>query len=240
MDSFTLNKIEFDAVRRILQRFCSCSLGKALAARISPSRSPEVIGRWIEQVTQMIRAVRDVGLPPLAGVTDITDALARAHPGGGASAEDFTAIASVLEAAVNVRKYLLGLGEELTELHTLSEGVGEFAGEVAAIRSVVGPDGTVLDAASQRLAGVRREIAATSQHVRDVIYGYLHQPEVAKLLQNVTVTLHGDRYVLPVKIENRGRLPGVVHRASHSGATVFVEPNASVELNNRQIGRAHV
>jgi DNA mismatch repair protein MutS2 len=65
-----------------------------------------------------------------------------------------------------------------------------------------------------------------------VIYGYLQDPEVARLLQNVTVTLHGDRYVLPVKVENRGRLPGVVHRASNTGATVFVEPNASVELNN--------
>lgn len=233
MDSFTLNKIEFDAVRHILQRFCSCSLGKALAGRISPSRSPPVIQRWLDQVTEMIRAIRDVGLPPLAGVTDITDALGRAHPGGGASAEDFAAIASTLQAAVQVRKYLLGLGEELTELHAMAEAVGEFAGEVAAIRSVVGPDGTVLDEASQRLAGLRREIAATSQHVRDVIYGYLRQGEVAKLLQNVTVTLHGDRYVLPVKVENRGRLPGVVHRASHSGATVFVEPNASVELNNR-------
>ncbi len=233
VDSFTLNKIEFDAVRRVLQRFCSCSLGTALAGRISPSRTPGVIQRWLNQVTQMTRAIRDVGLPPLAGVTDIADALGRAHPGGGASAEDFAAIASAMEAAVHVRQYLLGLPEELDELHTLTEGVGEFTAEVAAIRSVVGPDGTVLDEASQRLAGIRREIATTSQHVRDVIYGYLHQPEVAKLLQNVTVTLHGDRYVLPVKIENRGRLPGVVHRASHSGATVFVEPNASVELNNR-------
>ena len=233
MDSFTLTKIEFDTVRRILQRFCSCSLGKALAARISPSRSPQVITKWLEQVTAMTRAVRDVGLPPLAGVTDITDALSRAHPGGGAGGEDFAAIAETLEGAISVRNYLNALPEDLSELHALAEGVGDFSGEVQAIRSVVGPDGTVLDEASQRLAGIRREIATTSQHVRDVIYGYLRQPDVAKLLQNVSVTLHGDRYVLPVKVENRGRLPGVVHRASHTGATVFVEPNASVELNNR-------
>jgi DNA mismatch repair protein MutS2 len=233
VDSFTLNKIEFDAVRRILQRFCSCSLGKALAARISPSRHPQVIQQWLDQVSQMIRALRDVGLPPLGGVTDISAALERAHPSGGASGEDFAAIASTLEGAANVRKYLHGLPEELDALHALAEGVGEFTGEVQAIRSVVGPDGQVLDEASHRLTALRREIASTSQHVRDVIYGYLRQPEVAKLLQNVTVTLHGDRYVLPVKVENRGRLPGVVHRASQSGATVFVEPNASVELNNR-------
>jgi len=233
VDSFTLDKIEFDAVRRILQRFCRCSLGRSLAGRIGPSRNPQVIQRWLEQVSQMVRAIRDVSLPPLGGVTDITAALSRARPGGGAEGADFAAIASTLEAAGNVRNYLNALPEELDCLHALAEGISEFPGEIQAIRSVVGPDGNVLDEASQRLAMIRRDIATISRHIHDVIYGYLHQPEVARLLQNVTVTLHGDRYVLPVKTENRGRLPGVVHRASQSGATVFVEPSASVELNNR-------
>ena len=116
---------------------------------------------------------------------------------------------------------------------SVGAGIGNFTGEIHAIRSIVDPDGTVCDSASERLAGVRREIAQTSQHIHDVIYGYLRQPDVAKLLQNVTVTLHGDRYVLPVKQENRGRLEGVVHRASNTGATVFVEPAACVELNNK-------
>ena len=110
--------------------------------------------------------------------------------------------------------------------------MADFTREVHAIRSIIEPDGTIADSASERLAALRREIAQTSQHIHDVIYGYLRQPEVAKLLQNVTVTLHGDRYVLPVKQENRGRLEGVVHRASNTGATVFVEPAACVELNN--------
>ncbi|MGA2266278.1 MAG: MutS2/Smr-associated SH3 domain-containing protein [Phycisphaerae bacterium] len=208
-------------------------MGKTLAARILPSRHPQVIQHWLDEVSQMTRAISDMGLPPLGGITDITDALGRAQLGGGAGAEDFAAIATTLEGAANVRAYLHGLPEELDLLHALAEGVGDFSSEVQAIRSIVGPDGTVMDQASQRLAAIRNEIASTGQHVRDVIYGYLHQPEVAKLLQNVNVTLHGDRYVLPVKVENRGRLPGVVHRASQSGATVFVEPNASVELINR-------
>jgi DNA mismatch repair protein MutS2 len=233
VDAFTLNKIEFDLVRRILARYCSTSLGKVLAARITPSRNPDVVKRWLLEVRQMGRAIREVSLPPLAGVTDITHQLERAKPGVGAGGEDFAVIAASLEGAANVRAYLNGLSEELDALCALAAGVGDFSGELAAIRSIVGPDGSILDEASRRLAALRKEIAATAQHIHDVIYGYLRQPEVAKLLQNVTVTLHGDRYVLPVKVENRGRLPGVVHRASNSGATVFVEPNASVELNNR-------
>ncbi len=233
MDSFTLRRIEFDAVRRILSEFCSCSLGKALAVRIGASRSPETVRLWLDQVTQMVRAIRDVRLPPLGGVTDITSALERATPGGPAGGEDYARIASTLEGAANVRSYLYALPEELNHLRAQADEISDFSGEIKAIRSIVGPDGEVLDGASQRLTSIRNEIANTTQHVHDVIYGYLHQPDVAKLLQNVAVTLHGDRYVLPVKATNRGRLPGVVHRESNTGATVFVEPNASVELNNR-------
>jgi len=233
VDSFTLKKTEFDAVRKILADFCSCSLGRALARRIGPSRNPETINRWLDQTSQMVAAVRDVGLPPFGGVTDISGPLERAVPGGGASGEDFAKIAAVFEGAGNVKTYLDGLDERLGLLHALAGEISDFAGEVKAIRSVVAADGSVLDEASQRLMSIRREIAATTQQIHDVIYGYLHRPEVAKLLQNVIVTLHGDRYVLPVKATNRGRLPGVVHRESNTGATVFVEPEASVELNNR-------
>ena len=233
MDPFTLSRIEFDAVRELLAGFCGTSVGKSLALRIGPSRNPAVIAHWLTQVAQMARAIREVSLPPLAGLADASAACKRTTPGGGAGGEDFAAIVSTLEALANVRGFLLGASEELTTLHELAADIGEFGAEIDAIRAVVGPDGKVLDDASERLASLRRQIAQTSAKIREVIYGYLREPEAAKLLQNVTVALHEDRYVLPVKVEYRGRLPGVVHRSSNSGATVFVEPNASVELNNR-------
>lgn len=237
MDTFTLNKVEFGAVRNILAEFCGCSLGKSLAERITPSRHPDTVRRWLEQVTQMVRVIREVGVPPFGGITDIREALDRAKPGGGADGEDFAAIVATLEGADNVKKFLENLPENFSGqkdlLVELAGQIGSFEAEIRAIRAIIEPDGTVRDDASPRLAELRRDIAATGRQIHDVIYGYLRQAEVTKLLQNPTVTLHGDRYVLPVKVENRGRLPGVVHRASGSGATVFVEPNASVELNNR-------
>ena len=233
MDSFTLDKIEFDAVRRILAGYCACSLGKVLARKITPSRNPEEVVRRLARTEQMVAAVRDVGLPPFGGVTDIRKPLSRAKPGGGAGGEDFAVIAAALEGAANVRSYLAALPEALELLRVIAGDIDEFDGEIKAVRSVLEPDGTVRDEASKRLADIRREIASTTQHIHDIIHGYLHQPEVARLLQSDTVTIHGDRYVLPVRAENRGRLPGVVHRTSNTGATVFIEPNASVELNNR-------
>jgi len=232
VDTFTLKKTEFNEVRRIVGEFCSCSLGKAMAMRLNPSRNPETIRRWLEQVSQMVEAIRDVSLPPFGGVTDIRAQLARAHPSGGASGEDFAAIAGTLEAAGNLHAWLKGLGEHLGALGELAEGIGRFDGEVKSIRSIIDADGTIRDDASERLSRIRLEIQATTRKIHDVIYGYLQNADVAKLLQTARVTLHGDRYVLPVKAENRGRLPGVVHRSSNTGATVFVEPNASVELNN--------
>ena len=232
MDSFTLEKVEFDKVRRILAGFCSCSLGRDLAERIGPSRRPETVAHWLAQTSEMVAAIRDVALPPFGGITDIRAAVARACH-GEAGGEDFAAIASALEGAENVKAYLNSLGEQFQLLHELAGQISTFQAVVKAIRSIVGPDGAVMDDASTRLGKTRRQITQLTQQIHDVIHSYLRKGEVAKLLQNVTVTLHGDRYVLPVKAENRGRLPGVVHRTSGSGATVFVEPNESVELNNR-------
>ncbi len=233
VDAFTFDKIEFNKIRRILGEFCSCTLGKALASRLNPSRNPETIDRWLRQVSQMVEAISDISLPPLAGITDIRTRLAKAVPSGGADGEDFAAIASALAGAGNLRTWLDSLPEKLDTLGELAGEVKRFDGEIKAINEVVAPDGSIMDHASDRLSRLRLEIDSTGRKIHDVIYGYLQNEEVARLLQNPMVTLHGDRYVLPVKAENRGRLPGVVHRASNTGATVFVEPNASVELNNR-------
>ena len=232
MDSFTLEKVEFDAVRRILAGFCRCSLGAAVARHIGPTTKADIARRWLAKTTEMVDAIRQVGLPPVGGVADLTEALTRATPGGHPNGDDMALIASTLEAAGLVRDYLNALPEKLELLHELAGGIGEFEREIEAIRVVVASDGSILDTASGRLNRLRQEIGRLDRQIQDVIYGYLHRPEVARLLQAQNVTLHEDRYVLPVRTENRGRLPGVVHRTSGSGATVFVEPSACVEMNN--------
>jgi len=233
VDQFTLRKIEFDGIRRILSGFCSSTIGKGLCRRIGPSRSPHIIQQWLDQTEQMIAAITSAGLPPMAGVADPGGAVARARPGGPAGGEDYAAIASFLEAATNVRRYLNALPDELDQLCRFAEQIPAFDGEIEAIRNIVAPDGAIHDSASPRLESLRRQERQLAEQVHEVMYGYLRRPEVTGLLQDSNVTLHGDRYVLPVKAGNRGRLPGVVHRASNTGATVFVEPQESVELNNR-------
>ncbi len=235
MDSFTLGKLEFDQVRRILSRFCRCRLGVALARRITPSRSPETIRHWLAQTREMTAALIAVGPPPFGGITDISDALGRAAPGRGAGGEDFAAIAATLEGCGAVRQWLAALAEDNPLLRTMGESLAAFDGEVRAIRAVVDSRGEVMDSASQRLASIRGEIDSCQLQIREVVYSFVRRRDVAQYLQSTTVQMHEERFVLPLKAEHQGRLPGLIHRTSHTGATLFVEPAACVQLNNRLV-----
>ena len=235
VDSFTLDKLEFDRIRHILARYCRCELGRGLALRIGPSRRPETVRRWLEETTQMVRAIREDGPPPFGGITDIAPAMARAAPGGGASGEDFAAIASTLEGAGAVLAWGQRLTDSVPLVKEMAGGLPGFADTVRDIRSVIDSRGQVMDSASETLSRIRRDIGATRHRIHEVIYGYVRRPEVTKILQNPIVTLHDDRFVLPVKAEHRHQLPGVVHRASQTGATLFVEPSESVEMNNELV-----
>ena len=235
MDEFTLSKLEFDRVRGVLARYCRCSLGRHLALRIGPSNRMETVGRWLNETSQMVSALRDFGLPPFGGISDITPELAKATPGGGAGGDTFSLIAATLEGAGNARAWAAALPENLELVREMALALPDFAPELAAIRGVIDARGEVMDLASETLARLRREIAASKQRIHDSIYSYIRRPEVSRILQNPVVTLHEDRFVLPVKAEHRGQLAGVVHRMSASGATVFIEPNESVELNNRLV-----
>lgn len=235
MDAFTLEKLEFDQIRQILARYCRCSLGKSLALRINPSRRPETIRQWLAQTQEMFEALREAGTPPYGGITDITEAVGRAMPAGGAGGADYADIAATLAGSAEVKNWLNALDERHVQLRGLAEGIESFQTVVEAIRAVVDERGEVRDSASERLAAIRLEIDQCQQRIREVVYRFARRADVAAYLQSTAVQLHEDRYVLPVKAENRGRLAGVVHRSSHTGATVFIEPAECVQLNNRLV-----
>ena len=235
MDKTTLQKIEFEHIRKILAEYSSCSLGKKLAAKISPSTKVDIIQNWLTQVSQMVIILRDFSAPPFGGITDISEPLERVCNARVSDPDDFSVIYNTLTGARNCKDFLNQLPSEMLAVKQLSEGLSDFETEITAIRKIIASDGTVRDDASPRLFEIRRNKESIAAQIHEVIHSYLRNSEVRKLLTSATVTLHGDRYVLPVRADNRGRLPGVVHRASNTGSTVFVEPNASVELNNKLV-----
>ena len=124
---------------------------------------------------------------------------------------------------------------EWRRIKTLSESVFDFTEFLRAFRNKIQPDGTLEDRASPELARIRREIEKQRRVIQESLRGYLRKLAEGGAVQDELITIRGERFVIPVKIEQKRRVQGVVHGASSSGQTVFVEPLETIEQNNELV-----
>ncbi|MCG8590119.1 MAG: Smr/MutS family protein [Proteobacteria bacterium] len=175
----------------------------------------------------------DDDLPPLGSVPDVATILARASKGGVLTPPQLRELRIVLETLREVRAYLLAREEPLPRLSTCAEAMEAHADLAADIATAIAPDGEIQDGASRVLAQARADAGRLAREVQERLSRSLKDPEIAAALSDSYVTVRNDRFVLPVKADARGRVRGIVHAASGSGTTLFVEPQAVVEGNNR-------
>ena len=171
--------------------------------------------------------------PGLEGIKDLASIFARARKGGGVTPRDLRDVAATCEALSRLVR-TLGQSEERAPL--LAErvfGITAHTALAAEIEGAIGPDGRVRDDASGVLAAARSDIRRFASEAQRKIERSLRDDDLQNVLADSYYTVRNDRYVLPVRADSRGRLPGIVHDASGSGTTLFVEPQALVELNNR-------
>ena len=232
MDDHTLDKLEFDRIRDILAGHCSCSLGKGLAGRITPSVHARQVKVWLAQAKEMSAAAETVGLPPMGGVHDIRGHLRGAGTPAGLDGDALAEVAETLAATGALRAWIASLGDQAPSLARFDERIGDFTVPAATIGEAVDPRGKVRDTASPKLANLRDTIDRARQQISTVFARLLRQSSTVRMLQYANATFHNDRMVLPLKSEHRGRIPGIIHRSSDTGATLFVEPAEAVELNN--------
>jgi DNA mismatch repair protein MutS2 len=232
MDQHSLEKLEFERVRDLLAGCARTALGRDLAQRISPSAEPARVRRWLEQLQQMERlmAVRDV--PPLGGLSDVRPLIRRAVPPTSLEPEEFAILAEALRTVAGLRRYFSDLPAGHERVGEIAERIGDFSAIANRIDAVIDRRGRVRDDATERLSRIRRLMDEGREEIRRVFDRLLRQASVVKWLQYPAATFHGDRMVLPVKTEYRGRVSGIVHRSSETGQTVFVEPTPAVVLNN--------
>jgi DNA mismatch repair protein MutS2 len=235
VDDHTLEKLEFDRIRRLLAEQAQCALGRDLSLHIRPSRRIAQVTRWMQQATQFANWVASHGLPPFGGIRDVRPDVRRAVPPAKLEPEEFADLASTLTGIALLRKYLQEPGEGYELISTLGARLGDFQVIADRINRAIDRRGKVRDEASDRLMRLRREIEEVGRQTRAVFDRLLKQQSVVRLLQYASTTFHADRQVLPLKAEQRGRLPGIVHRSSDSGQTLFVEPAEAVELNNSRV-----
>ncbi len=172
-------------------------------------------------------------IPPLGSGPEIEEALDRARRGGLLAASDLRAIGECLAGLEATARFARGHNETAPTLASLAEGIEEIPGLQPDIERCIDPSGEISDRASPELARARRDSNTLAGSIQKKLNRTIQDPEIAPHLTDRYVTVRNDRYVVPVRADARGRVGGIVHDASNSGATLFVEPQAVVDLNNR-------
>ncbi len=235
MDDHSLEKLEFDRIRDLLARHAQCNLGKSLALRIRPSKRESQVRAWLDQFVQFERYVGANGLPPFGGIRDVREMVKRAVPPAKLEPEEFAELASTLSGLDALRRYFGALGNEHEMISRVASRISDLRVIADRIHRVIDARGKVRDDASERLSRIRGEIERVRQDIRDAFDRLLRQPALVKFLQYPNATFHAVRMVLPLKVEQKCRISGIIHPSSDTGQTLFVEPAEVVELNNRRI-----
>jgi DNA mismatch repair protein MutS2 len=232
--------LEFDSLRDLLSGYASSPLGHGLIADLAPSTDRE----WIEnqqQLTTEIREFRRVGGRfDFSGLLDVSTLVEKSRIAGAAlETTDIRDVVLVVDRAAEWREIALSppaaMKLEWKTVAQLSSGITDFTEFLRAFRNKILPDGTLDDKASPELARIRREIEKQRRSIQDSLRGYLRRLSEGGTLQDELVTIRGERFVIPVKVEQKRRVQGVVHGASSSGQTVFVEPLETIEQNNELV-----
>ena len=228
----SLNILELPVVLDMLAAEAVTDGGKEACRSLRPSSERlEVKNRLAEtSAAKEMMVVR--GSPSLSGIKDIRPSLSRADLGGSLNTIELLNIARVLQCARLVKGYTSDdkLGKSCIDHLFAALHANRFL-EEKITGSIVGED-EIADSASSELANIRRKIRAAGARVRDCLQKIISSPSYAKVLQEPIITMRSDRFVVPVKAECKGAIPGLVHDISASGATLFIEPMAAVKANN--------
>ncbi|HWY04611.1 MAG TPA: hypothetical protein VNX60_13130, partial [Candidatus Acidoferrum sp.] len=232
--------LEFDALRELLRGYSSSPLGQVRIAALTPSTDT----LWItaqQELTQEIRDFRRAGGRfEFSGLLEITTSIQRARIAGAVlETTEIRDVLMVIDRAAEWREIALhppaSMRSEWRRVRALSEQIPAFADFLHFFRNKILPDGTLEDRASPELSRIRREIERQRRGIQDSLRGYLRRLSDDGAVQQELITIRGERFVIPIKIEQRRRVQGVVHGASSSGQTVFVEPLETIEQNNELV-----
>ena len=229
-DASTLRALEFAAVIGQLAELTAFGPSRELAAGLLPVANAAHVALLQDQTDEAARLLREQAQSSIGGARDIREPLGRARRGGRLSAQDLLDVAETARAAGLFAERLAGWdGPQLGEVRADLDPAPELR---VRIERSVDENGEVLDTASPELAAIRRRLRTAQDRVRERLNAMLHSSDLAGVIGEPIVTVRGGRYVIPVRAEAKGRVKGIVHDQSASGATLFIEPLGVVELNN--------
>jgi DNA mismatch repair protein MutS2 len=230
LDRRSLALLEFPLVRARLAAATGFPPGRRLAESLEPSADTILVARGVEETSQTRSFLAGHPGAGIGGSKDIEPWIERAARGGRLDPSQFIDIAVTLEAAARLSDALS------TERRPLLRDLAREIHALPSLRNVLqrsfDPTGELLDTASPRLGGLRRAVRIAYERLRSRLDQFIHSGELAGSLQEPIITLREGRYVIPIRADSRGKVKGIVHDASGSGQTLFVEPLVAVELGN--------
>ncbi len=232
--------LEFDSLRDLLRGYASSPLGEEKINSLAPSTEQD----WIKtqhQLTSEIREFRRVGGRfEFTSLQDISTSLAKSRITGAVlEIEEIRNVILVVDRAKEWHAIIhnppAAMRSEWKAVHQLSSNIPDFSEFLRAVRNKILPDGTIDDHASPELTLIRREMEKQKRQIHQSLQGYLRRLSEGGSVQDELITICGERFVIPVKVEQKRKVQGVVHGASSSGQTVYVEPLKTIEQNNELV-----
>ena len=232
MNLTALKTLEFIKIRDFLVELTGSTAGKEVASELVPSATLEEVQSRLAQTAEANQIISAGLQVPLGGIREIRACTKRAELGAVLDPADFVAIVGTLYAARKMKTFFQPLQEMAPLLSQNAAYIVPIPGLENAINQAISEQGSVRDEASVELQRIRRETRLLQQRIKEKVDHILHSAEYQKYFQDALVTVRGDRYVIPIKQEYRQQFPGIVHDQSASGATLFIEPMAVVNMNN--------
>ncbi|WP_163970172.1 endonuclease MutS2 [Oceanobacillus halotolerans] len=223
--------LEFDKIIQLLSSEAATSLGKDLCMTLKPSTELDEVNHMQAETDEARTIIRLNESIPLGGISDIRPSVKRSTIGGILAAEECLDVANTIYGGRQVKRFMEKLDESLPILSNLNEQIYPLRDLETQIKSCIDDHGHVMDSASVKLRSIRSSIRTFESRLRDKLDNYTKTK--SNMLSDAIITIRNDRYVLPVKQEYRGAIGGIVHDQSTSGATLFMEPKAVVDLNNQ-------
>ena len=224
--------LEFNKIIDKLIDKADTSLGKTLAKTTKPKTDLETVLHLQAETDQAVQILRLNQTLPFGGISDIRPAVKRAEIGGILSAGECLQVQSTLYGTKNIKRFMDQMEEpEAPLIRALTEELEPLSPLEREIKSCIDEHGHVMDAASDTLRQIRTKIRASESRIRERLESLTRTK--SNMLSDAIVTIRNDRYVLPVKQEYRQAIGGIVHDQSASGQTLFMEPQAVVEVNNQ-------
>lgn len=231
MDNKSFHILEFDKVLERLSRYASFSAGESLIRAVEPT-TDLFEARRLQAETREAIAILDSGSDiTIGGARDVRPAVDNALRGYTLPAGEILDIRATIVAARTLRRQLERTQDRYPHLAAIGELIEECPGVVTAISETLDDRGEVLDSASPKLANLRKALRVAYGRIQDKLQNLVNS-SMNQYLQEPIITMRSGRYVVPLRAEHKGRISGIVHDQSGSGATLWVEPLATVELNN--------